>query len=284
MRLQSVLWILMSLALGLSARRALAGTEPYEGIAKRNMFGLREGTPAPVPTVSSPPRITLTGITTILGDRRALMNVLFPARPGHPAKRESYMLAEHERQGTLEVLAIDERAGKVKLNEAGSIVTVSFEQNGLKATSLLPNATTRGFAGRSAGPPSPTGTLGRRYATPGLVSFGARPRQGQTGRMLARTTASTASGNWGSPGASSAATNSAPVAEPVNSTAGTTSALASEEPAQDLLSPEEQRPLMEQYSFWPPAPAAAGPGVPPAPFYPPQWHRPTGRFPMLFPQ
>src|ERR1041384_5175236 len=68
------------------------GSMPYQGIVERNLFALKP--PPPPPTVDDttkpqPSKITLTGITTILGNKRALMKTPPPAaKTGEQAKRE----------------------------------------------------------------------------------------------------------------------------------------------------------------------------------------------------
>src|SRR5262245_53678278 len=81
---------------------------PYQGIVERNVFGLKPPPPpAPPPEQPKPPvNITLTGITTILGKKRAFMTVSTAAKPGAPATPTSYMLKEGERDGDIEILAI----------------------------------------------------------------------------------------------------------------------------------------------------------------------------------
>jgi hypothetical protein len=120
---------------------------PYQGIVDRNVFGLKSPPPPPDPEANKPPppKIFLTGITTILGNKRALLKMTPPATPGVPAKEQSFTLREGERDGELEVLEIDEKAGTVKVNEYGSITTLSFENNGVKAPAApvpvaVPNA------------------------------------------------------------------------------------------------------------------------------------------------
>ena len=108
---------------------------PYQGIVERNVFGLKAPAPPPDPEANKPPppKIFLTGITTILGNKRALMKLTPPAKPGEPAKEQSFTLGEGQRDGELEVLEIDEKAGTVKVNEFGTVMTLSFENNGVKA-------------------------------------------------------------------------------------------------------------------------------------------------------
>src|SRR5262249_45052252 len=80
---------------------------PYQAILDRNVFGLK---PPPPPGKSEEKKvdlapITLTGITTILGNKRALMNVQVPGKTAQPL-----ILAEGQREGEIEVLEIDEKA------------------------------------------------------------------------------------------------------------------------------------------------------------------------------
>ena len=102
---------------------------PYQGIVDRNVFGLKPPPPPGKPEekkVDLPP-IILTGITTILGNKRALMNITPPGKPV-----QSFILAEGQRDGELEVLEIDEKSGSVKVNQSGTVLSVNFEKNGLK--------------------------------------------------------------------------------------------------------------------------------------------------------
>lgn len=115
---------------------AAAADNPYQGIVERNVFGLKPPAPPPDPEANKPPpaKIFLTGITTILGNKRALMKMTPPVtKPGEQPKEQAYTLAEGERDGGLEVLEIDEKAGTVKVNNYGTVATIDFESNGVKA-------------------------------------------------------------------------------------------------------------------------------------------------------
>ena len=109
---------------------------PYEGIVDRNAFGLKPPPPPPDPEAAKPPpaKITLTGITTILGNKRALMETPPPqGKPGEqPKGKQSYILTIGQREGDIEVLDIDEKAGSVKVNNAGAVVTLTFDKDGAK--------------------------------------------------------------------------------------------------------------------------------------------------------
>jgi len=105
---------------------------PYNGIVERNVFGLKPPTPPPPvdtkKTDLSP--ITLTGVTTILSSKRALFNLQTPGKPV-----QSFILAEGQRDGDIEVLEIDEKGpggGSVKIKQSGTIQTLTFDKNGVK--------------------------------------------------------------------------------------------------------------------------------------------------------
>src|SRR5712672_1994045 len=65
-----------------------ASSNPYSGIVDRNVFGLKDAPPPPPPPDNKPPppKITLTGITTIFGNKRALMKAPVAAKATEPGK------------------------------------------------------------------------------------------------------------------------------------------------------------------------------------------------------
>lgn len=108
--------------------RAVAeSANPYEAITGRNVFGLKAPPPPPDPTATQkvePPKMKLQGISTILGRKQVLVKVL--AKPPLRPKDESLVIDEGNRNGELEVIAIDEKAGTVKFNNNGEIVTLDL--------------------------------------------------------------------------------------------------------------------------------------------------------------
>jgi hypothetical protein len=112
-----------------------ANIASYEGIPERNVFGLR---PPPSqqqqePAAAPLPKITLTGITTILDSKRALMKVAAAnAKQPDPTKELSLILTEGQREGEIEVLQIDEKAGSVKVRNSGTVMVLTFEKDGAK--------------------------------------------------------------------------------------------------------------------------------------------------------
>jgi len=120
---------LMMLCTSAGAVTAESSANPYQVIVDRNVFGLKPPTPVEVvePPKAPPPKIMLTGITTF-GGKRALMKTILPAKPGDQAKEQFLTLKEGQREGEIEVLEIDEKASTVKVNDYGTIITITFEK------------------------------------------------------------------------------------------------------------------------------------------------------------
>ncbi len=130
MRGANILIIVLGLKLGLSARAASSESGPYQSIVERNVFGLK---PAPRPEDNPPPppppsKVTLTGITTMLGNKRALVSVAVQGKPP-----ENYILTEGQREGDVEVVQIDEKTGLVKITNHGVEQTLDFKTDGAKS-------------------------------------------------------------------------------------------------------------------------------------------------------
>jgi hypothetical protein len=125
-------WVLSGLVLcpvAGGAGSSLPGN-PYHQICERNVFGLKAPQPAHLEPPSAPlPKITLTGITTILGSKRALLKVQFPPKPPQPAKEQSYILTEGQRDGSIEVLEINEKTANVKVDNSGTVMEITFEKS-----------------------------------------------------------------------------------------------------------------------------------------------------------
>ncbi len=143
-----------------------SNANPYSGIVDRNVFGLKPPPPpAPPPEQPKPPvNITLTGITTLSGKKKCFITVLAAPKPGSPAAPESMMLSEGQRQGDIEIVSIDEKAGSVNLKQGESAETISFDKNGVKG-----------------GPPPPPAMAGGPGANPnpGLQPHPFTPTPGQ---------------------------------------------------------------------------------------------------------
>src|SRR6185369_4701692 len=120
--------------MGLNPMVAVSSDNPYGKIVDRNIFGLKPPPPPPSPESLKPPppKIVLTGVTTIGGTKRVLMRVPMPARPPEPAKEESLMMTEGQRDGDIEVLEIDEKSGTVRLRNYGTEMTLNLDKDGAK--------------------------------------------------------------------------------------------------------------------------------------------------------
>ncbi len=204
---------------------------PYEAIAGRNVFSLKPPPPPPNPEdlikKDPPPKIRLQGLTTILGRRQVLFKSQTPAKPGQPAKDESYVLSEGERQGEIEVVAIDENAGTVKFNNHGTVETLNMKDDADKpvlGAAPPPVTALPGGAPRPVtGVPAPVVAANPVAPVPGgVVTLG-----GSSGAIPQRTIRG-ASSMGGAP------------ASGLNNPAGT------RQPSpQNVLTPDEQMVIME---------------------------------------
>jgi hypothetical protein len=147
---------------------------PYaETIVGRNVFSLKTPPPPPNPEdlvkKDPPPKILLQGLTTILGRRQVLFKVQMPAKAGQPAKEESYVAAEKERYGEIEVLEIDENAGVVKFNNHGTVEPLNMKDHVAKAPvgAPPPPPTALPQPGRPTLPGVPPPTASLNPAQPG---------------------------------------------------------------------------------------------------------------------
>ncbi len=137
---------LSALALGNGAQALTSDSPggPYHGIVERNVFDIHAAPPPPPPDANAglppPPNIRLQGITDILGRKQVLFKVQLPARPPAPAKEESFILTIGERQGDIEVLEINPKAGTVKMKNYGVVTNLSLEFNSDKLVNVAPAA------------------------------------------------------------------------------------------------------------------------------------------------
>ncbi len=137
---------------------------PYHVIVERNVFDLKDPPPPPSkePTNAPPPNVELTGIMSILGVKQALFMVQDVAAPGKPPKpAESYILTAGQREGPLEVLAIDEKNKKVEIKNDGVVSTITFE------TKAKGSGPMRGQPANAAGFGRPANPFAGRRPWPG---------------------------------------------------------------------------------------------------------------------
>ena len=136
---------LLGVTVTVRAATADAGNPYHSVITGRNVFALKSPPPPPDPESLKPPpaKVTLIGIVNAFGTRKAVLKSAEarPAAPGQPpAQEEAIVLREwsesnNESQQGIKVLAIDEAAGTVKIDNNGQVDTLNFEKNGVKAPS-----------------------------------------------------------------------------------------------------------------------------------------------------
>jgi hypothetical protein len=160
-----------------------AADSPYATIVARNMFGLVPIPPpdpdAGKPPVEPPPKITPNGIMTIFGKDQALFKVANKPKPGQPAKDDSYVLAEGERQDDITVVKINHVDGIITFDNHGTtqeLALVPAKESGPGGGPGGPGAGNRGGA---FGQPNPAGqpTGGGVRPFPGRVP-GSNPSAG----------------------------------------------------------------------------------------------------------
>jgi hypothetical protein len=164
-------WLLVGSVL---AGQVASTDNPYTPIVTRNMFDLVPVPvgPPPDPTPATPPpKITPNGIMTIFGKLQALFKVAGVAKPGQPAKDESYILGEGERQDDIEVQKIDEKAAVITFNNHGKIEELPLVAGTAVGGELAPAV------------PNTPGVLPR----PGIIPPGGNPPPIGFGGRLGRT-------------------------------------------------------------------------------------------------
>lgn len=124
-RFKKLLWLLLMGSLALNAT-ALTLETPYDAIAKRNLFHLQPAVvaEAPPPKSTPLPKLTLTGVTTILGRRVAFITISGVKAGDAP---QSLMVTEGEVVNGIEVKSIDERAGIVNVVNGGEWQILDFD-------------------------------------------------------------------------------------------------------------------------------------------------------------
>ena len=132
---------------------------PYQVILDRNPFGLK---PPPPQALIGPPtnamqaaNVKLTGITSDSTGKKVWLMI-----PGQPGKNAQYFsIPEHEKQGDIEVVEINDKENSVKILNAGAQAELNFKDNG------LPTPTAPAVQGI---PLNPQGVPGM-VPTPGLI-------------------------------------------------------------------------------------------------------------------
>ena len=259
-----LIFVAAGLVLGTSARAVTADAQdnPYQGIVERNVFALK---PAPDPSTLAPaepepPEIIPQGIMSVFGHQQVLFKTKLPgSKPGAPPQETALVLSVGQREGEIEVLAVDESTGTITFKNHGKVQEKNLEKDGPKAPTGPAPAP---FPGISAPggiqPPVPTFKPAQSGApvVPTTTTFG-----GPAGSTLknipnlpSRTLRVPTAAGGGVPATASASV--APVLG-VPATAATTTQVPQPKP----LSPEEQATIMLLHQAQDPD----GPPMPPIP-------------------
>lgn len=144
----------------------------YQEIVERNAFGLKDPPPPPEQTATqqvAQVNIQFTGITTTFGVKKAYFRIPDSQKPGtflYPCIKEG------EREGTIEVVQIDDKTGAVKIRNAGNAMTLTFETHRIQGASAM--------VGGGPGVPGAPGIPG----APGGMPAGAQPNPTPAGQPM----------------------------------------------------------------------------------------------------
>ena len=143
------------LSAGARADDVVLPNNPYAPAVVRNVFGLNPPQPVDlnVAPADPPPKITPNGIMSILGQLQVLFKVAVPAKAGQPAKDESYILSEGQRQDEIEVIKIDEKNSQVTFNNHGTVQELGLAKANAPAVPAIQGAGDNSGRGRLGGRP-----------------------------------------------------------------------------------------------------------------------------------
>ncbi len=173
--------ILAGLLLALDARAVTKdlGDSPYKVIVERNAFDLK---PAPVVNLETnappppPSNLKMTGISTVTATPQLMLIVTEPG-----GKQVNKILKEGEREGAIEVVSIDAKAGSAKVRNGGTEQVMTFEKDGIK---LQPGPTpppTPFIRPLGSAVPQPAGLQNNPAFTPSAVPTGIGGNMAPTG-------------------------------------------------------------------------------------------------------
>lgn len=168
---------LATLALVAATLPALGVVNPYyEPITSRNLFGLKPPPPPEDPAAKEvkppepPQKVLLTGITTLMGGKRALMRVQKPAKPPEPAKEVPLILAEGgPAEEDIQVVSIDVAAGTVNILNRGLPQLLDITKDAPAPKAGAAPAPAPGVAPKPGIPIPPPPALGASPGPSGIV-------------------------------------------------------------------------------------------------------------------
>jgi len=156
-----------------------ASPHPYTGIVDRNIFGLKPPPPPVVETnqvqVTPAAKVVLTGITSMFGpqSKRAFFEITEQEPGKQPVTPKRPILGEGDREGDIEVLAIDIEQNIVRIRNRSIESELTFE--------VPKSGATTGAANMAANPPviNPPASPASGPGQPTIISS-SEPRGGVT--------------------------------------------------------------------------------------------------------
>jgi hypothetical protein len=153
---QIFVWLAGCVLLAVAEHRAAADAKinPYDPIVERNPFGLKPPPPPPDPneapkTPPAPPAtVELTGITSILTSKRALLEIV--PGPGKPMLKP--ILGEGERIESVEVVSINVEKNEVTIRNGTLVTNLTFK---VAKSTPTPVAPVPGMVPPPVAPPPP---------------------------------------------------------------------------------------------------------------------------------
>ena len=178
--------VLGGLLAGTQIAPAFTADNPYlTTITNRNLFKLL-APPDPaslIPVVAAPPlpNVLLAGITTLMGNTRAVLRVPRAARPPEPAKEISLFLsAGGPAEEGVRVLEINVAAGTVKIENNGTVQDLDITKNAPKSAAApppVPMPPPQPGVGGPVPPPAPAVTSNVRPVRSSGTVIGSGPGQ-----------------------------------------------------------------------------------------------------------
>ena len=119
-------------ALGTGLLMGNVDTNPYATIVDRNPFALKPPPPPPAPPEQTAPpvpmaKVTMTGLLSTFGEPRVLLEIVEDGGKGGAGTPKKPILREGEREGSVEVLAIDVVKNTVRLRNSGVETNITFQ-------------------------------------------------------------------------------------------------------------------------------------------------------------
>lgn len=166
---------------------------PYAAVVERNIFNLQPiptNPPVEVKAPEPPSKIIPNGIINIFGKVQVLFKVQSPARLGQPAKEQSYVMGEGERQDEIEVKKIDEKNATITFDNHGIVQSLELVKATGGGGGVPPTGSPGGagvphtpatLAGKAGGlNPAAAATIGNRFGRGRSTAAAATPT-GSTG-------------------------------------------------------------------------------------------------------